>query len=173
MGHARVRVLRGGLPAWKAAGLSLSGAIPAPTPVVYKPQFQNQKIMDLKTLKKSLKAENYLVLDARPKARFDGTAPEPRVGLRSGHMPGSRSLPSSDLIKDGALKPTEDLARLFAARGLNANSRVVTSCGSGVTAAILSMALDELGHTATALYDGSWAEWGQINLDTPVTMGES
>ncbi len=173
MGHAQVQVLRGGLPAWKAAGLPLSNDIPAPACVVYQPQFQNQKVMDLKTLRQGLEAKSYLVLDARPKVRFDGAAPEPRTGLRSGHMPGSRSLPASDLIENGALKSTAGLVDLFAARGLNADSRVVTSCGSGVTAAILSMALDELGHTAAALYDGSWAEWGQVSLDTPVITGES
>ncbi len=173
MGHHNVRVLRGGLPAWKAAGLPVTGEVAAPEPVVYRPSLHNQMVIDRADLRRHLEIGDVLILDARPKARFDGAAPEPRAGLRSGHMPGSRSLPAADVIRNGALKPMDELRAIFAERGLKDDSQVVTSCGSGVTAAILSMALAELGHTAVRLYDGSWAEWGQVTLDTPVVTGDS
>ncbi len=173
MGHRQVQVLRGGLPAWKAAGLPVTDVVTTAVPTRYEPDFQNQMVIDLKGLCKNLNAGGQIVLDARPHARFTAEAPEPRAGLRGGHIPGSRSLPASELIRDGALKSTEDLRQLFAERGIRADSRVVTSCGSGVTAAILSMALDTLGHPDAVLYDGSWAEWGRETLDTPVATGDS
>lgn len=173
MGHDQVQVLRGGLPAWKAAVLPVTDKVEASEPVSYHPDLHNQMVMKCEDLRRHLVAGDVLVLDARPRARFDGVAPEPRAGLRSGHMPGSRSLPASEVVRDGALKPIGELRGIFAERGLSADSQVVTSCGSGVTAAILSMALTELGHTAVRLYDGSWAEWGQATLDTPVVTGES
>lgn len=171
MGHRDVRVLRGGLPAWKAAGLPIASTVATPVATTYAPQFQNQMVMNLRDLRAYLDANDVRVLDARPYGRFTGEAPEPRPGLRSGHMPGSRSLPASDLIRYGALKPTEELRQMLAERGVDSNSEVVTSCGSGVTAAIISLALAETGHSRAALYDGSWAEWGQTDLDTPVVTG--
>lgn len=173
MGHTDVRVLRGGLPAWIAAGLTTeSGDMPS-QPVGYRPNFNPSMVTDLATMRRLVAASDAVILDARPAARFAGTAPEPRAGLRSGHMPGSHSLPASELIRDGALKPVEELKNLLSAHGVAAGAPVVTSCGSGVTAAILSLALDEVGHTPAILYDGSWAEWGQATLDTPVATGES
>lgn len=169
MGHRNVQVLSGGLPAWKAAGLPVEAVVPLVVESVYIPDFQAGKIISREDLRAGL--DRYLVLDARSGARFEGTAPEPRAGLRSGHMPGSRSLPFGDLIRDGALKPRDELAALFAGFGIDRQTTVVTSCGSGVTAAIISMALDEVGHTQAILYDGSWAEWGQATLDTPVVTG--
>ncbi|MGZ3298912.1 MAG: 3-mercaptopyruvate sulfurtransferase [Asticcacaulis sp.] len=170
MGHADVRVLRGGLPAWIAAGYDTSHAIPAAQPVAYTPRIQPDMVMDLNGLRESLDKPS-AVLDARPAARFEGIAPEPRAGLRSGHMPGARSLPFDELIRNGALKPADELRALFSARGVDTGTRVVTTCGSGVTAAVLSLALAELGHGDVRLYDGSWAEWGQETLDTPVVTG--
>ena len=169
MGHEAVQVLSGGLPAWKAAGLGVEGGTTDVETVDYETLPSFDKVISLSALAKS--AKTFLVLDARPKARFEGTAPEPRAGLRSGHMPGSRSLPFSELVCDGALKPRAELAAIFAERGVVEGLPVVTSCGSGVTAAILSMALDEVGHTQARLYDGSWAEWGQETLNTPVVTG--
>lgn len=169
MGHADVRVLRGGLPAWRAAGLAVSGAAVPMAPVVYKPAFQAEKVLDLNGLRQIL-GTDAVVLDARSAARFEGAAPEPRAGLRSGHMPGSRSLPFGELIRDGALKPADELRAILDAKGADGSVPVVTSCGSGVTAAIISLALAEVGRESR-LYDGSWAQWGQDGLDTPVVTG--
>ncbi|WP_443747594.1 sulfurtransferase [Asticcacaulis solisilvae] len=166
MGHDKVQVLKGGLPAWKDAGLPVTDALPTVVGTTYAPQFHSDMVMDLNGLKAGL--QSAVVLDARPAARFYGQTPEPRAGLRSGHMPGAQSLPAAALIRDGALKPASELREIFDGRGVGAGNLVVTTCGSGVTAAIISMALEETGHTRTKLYDGSWAEWGQAALDTPV-----
>jgi len=166
MGHDKVQVLKGGLPAWKAAGLPVTDALPTPASTSYIPKFRADMVMDLNGLKAGLNA--FSVLDARPAARFYAEAPEPRAGLRSGHMPGAQSLPAAALIRDGALKPVGELSEIFDGRGVAPGKTVVTTCGSGVTAAIISMALEEAGHTGAKLYDGSWAEWGQATLDTPV-----
>lgn len=171
MGHEKVQVLRGGLPAWKAAGLAVTHRVSTAVSTIYSPHMHRENITDLNRLYENLENDAWLVLDARPEARFEGRAAEPRPGLRAGHMPGARSLPSSCLIRDGALKPNDELRALLAERGVADNRFVVTSCGSGVTAAILSLALAETGHGKTALYDGSWAEWGQEILDTPVVTG--
>ncbi len=169
MGHRDVRILRGGLPAWLAAGYGVTDAQTMVNTVVYTPQFDHKKIIDINELCKTLDADS-VVLDARPAARFAGTAPEPRAGLRSGHMPGSRSLPFAELIRDGALKPADELRTILEAKGVDDCATVVTTCGSGVTAAIISLALAEIGREAR-LYDGSWAQWGQETLDTPVVTG--
>lgn len=168
MGHDKVQVLRGGLPAWQAERLSVTDAVETTAPVTYVPQPAPEKAMALTELRDILKKSNTLVLDARPAGRFAGTVPEPRAGLRSGHMPGSRSLPFGELISDGALKPRAELESILRAHGVADGADIVTTCGSGVTAAIISLALYETGHKNTQLYDGSWAEWGQTNLDTEV-----
>ncbi len=169
MGHEDVRVLRGGLPAWRAAGFTVTDAVGELVPVAYTPVFRPDKVLDLKGLREVL-GHGPLVLDARSAARFEGTAPEPRAGLRSGHMPGSRSLPFGELIRDGALKPADELRTILEGKGADGSTPVITSCGSGVTAAIISLALAEIGRESV-LYDGSWAEWGQETLDTPVVTG--
>ena len=169
MGHDNVQVLCGGLPAWKSAGLPVESGDVASIATIYTPRLQTDKIVTMAQIIESPVV--YRILDARSRARFEGTAPEPRAGLRSGHIPGSQSLPFADLIRDGALKPYDELASIFSELGITAASPVVTSCGSGVTAAIVSMALHEVGHTQALLYDGSWAEWGQDTLHTPVVIG--
>ena len=169
MGHRDVRVLRGGLPAWRKAGFSVTDTVTVVTPVVYTPVLQAGKIIDLNGLCEVLGTET-VVLDARPSARFAGAAPEPRSGLRNGHMPGIRSLPFGELVRDGALKPAEDLRAILDAKGADGSAPIVTTCGSGVTAAIISLALAELGRESR-LYDGSWAQWGQEGLDTVVVTG--
>ncbi len=168
MGHEKVQVLRGGLPAWKAAGFTTTHQVPTLVPTGYTPKHTAENIINISDLQSTLKVPDSLILDARPKARFDGAAPEPRAGLRSGHMPGSQSLPFGDLLRDGALKPRDELEAIFKTYGAVNAETIITTCGSGVTAAIISMALYETGHTSTRLYDGSWAEWGQESLDTPV-----
>ncbi len=168
MGHENVRVLQGGLPAWKAARYSIETHFMTPQVEIYEAQRNDKMIIDMKALKDNLQVPDWKILDARPAARFTGAAPEPRTGLRSGHMPGAVSLPFGALIKDGALRSKTELDTIFADIGITPNTHVVTTCGSGVTAAIISMALAEVGHTRALLYDGSWSEWGQETLDTPV-----
>jgi thiosulfate/3-mercaptopyruvate sulfurtransferase len=112
------------------------------------------------------------ILDARSHARFRGEAPEPRAGLRGGHMPGALSLPSSEVVTpDGTLAPRAVLEKLFADAGVDLDRPILTTCGSGVSAAILSLALARLGRWRTPVYDGSWTEWGDL-ADTPVATGD-
>ena len=171
MGHVFVHVLQGGLPAWKAAGYPVVSDVTTPVATVYLPDHHPEKIISFEELRRHVDMKRDLILDARSKARFEGTAPEPRAGLRSGHMPGSRSLPFTELIRDGALKTRYELEAIFSGYGIAPNHSVITSCGSGVTAAIISMALEEIGHTQALLYDGSWSEWGQEGRDTSVITG--
>lgn len=171
MGHRDVRVLKGGLPAWRATGLAVTDTAIEPRPVTYTPSPQSGMVLDLAGMRQAL-AEGKIVLDARSAARFEGTAAEPRAGLRSGHMPGAVSLPFGNLIHDGALKPVGELKAILDAAGADGTRPIVTTCGSGVTAAIISLALAEVGLEAQ-LYDGSWSEWGQAGLDTPVAAGKS
>jgi thiosulfate/3-mercaptopyruvate sulfurtransferase len=170
MGHPDVRILRGGLPAWRTAGFAVTDADTIVVPTVYTAVQQDEKVINIEELRGLLNTDA-IVLDARPAARFAGAAPEPRSGLRNGHMPGSRSLPFGELIRDGALKPADELHSILDAKGADGTRPVVTTCGSGVTAAIISLALAELGRESR-LYDGSWAQWGQETLDTPVVQGE-
>lgn len=172
MGHKKVQVLTGGLPAWVAADYPTDSGAEWVKGVTYAPNPNPDMVISLNLLQAHLGASDEMVLDARPAARFDGTAPEPRAGLRSGHMPGSRSLPASELIRDGALKPLADLKNIFSALHVTPKTQVITSCGSGVTAAIIALALHEIGHDKVRLYDGSWAEWGQATLDTPVVQSD-
>ncbi len=171
MGHENIKVLRGGLPAWRAAGLSISHDATDIRPAVYTPVQHGKKIINLNELRANLDTGT-IVLDARPAARFEGTAPEPRTGLRSGHMPNSRSLPFAELLRDGALKPADELKTILDAKGADSSAPIVTTCGSGVTAAIITLALAEIGRESR-LYDGSWAQWGQETLDTPVVQGKA
>jgi thiosulfate/3-mercaptopyruvate sulfurtransferase len=168
MGHEKAEVLRGGLPAWKVAGLPVTDADSTIVPTNYQPHLNQNMVLNIHELQKKLDNEHYAIFDARPAARFYGEAPEPRAGLRSGHMPNARSLPIAELIRDGALKPRNELEAIFSKLKLAPSQTAITTCGSGVTAAVISMALAETGHTQAILYDGSWAEWGQEALDTPV-----
>ena len=122
---------------------------------------QNQMVKDVTQVSSASKLGDYEILDARAAARFRGEAPEPREGLRAGHIPGSKSVPYADLLhRNGTMKSPGDLRAIFAAAGVDMSKPVITSCGSGITAAIINLALDRIGKTDHALYDGSWAEWG-------------
>lgn len=169
-GARRVRVLDGGLPKWRAEGLPVeSGARPEPAPAVFMTQFEPGLVADIDDVRRAL-AGTAQVLDARAAERFAGRAPEPRAGLRSGHMPGALNLPFPQVLNpDGTMKALDVLKAAFRDAGLDPDRPVVTTCGSGVTAAILTLALAVLDRPS-AVYDGSWAEWGS-RADTPVLTG--
>ncbi|CAN5253770.1 3-mercaptopyruvate sulfurtransferase [soil metagenome] len=171
MGHQDVVVLDGGLPKWIAEGRPIEDLPPPPRERHFTVRFDNALIRNLAEVQRDLETGKEQILDARPAARFAGQAPEPRQGVRSGHMPGSHNLPWETLLgPDGALLPAENLAERFAAVGIDTAKPVVTTCGSGVTAAILALALARLGKWRTPVYDGSWAEWGSRE-DLPIATG--
>lgn len=158
-GHASVRVLNGGLPAWIADGGTLSDAAKAPVAENYNARLNVELVKTKSDLIENAQTHAYSILDARPTARFLGQAPEPRPGLPSGHMPHSVSLPFGQLLDNGYLKPADQLRDIFLAAGIDDSSSIITSCGSGVTAAIITLALAEAGLGMHSLYDGSWTEW--------------
>lgn len=162
MGARSVRVLDGGLPAWRTAGGSLETGEADPAPARFKADFHPQRVIAAEEVLAALQDRSAQVADARSAARFRGEAPEPRAGLRSGAMPGAANLPFGELLNaDRTLKSAEALREAFAAAGLDPDIPVVATCGSGVTAAVILLALARLGREDGRLYDGSWADWGR------------
>ncbi len=161
MGAKNVKILEGGFDAWKAEGLPIEKGRPnQPKQEIFQTHFLQDSVASLNDLEKNLKSAKSIVLDARPTTRFNGEAPEPREGLRSGHIPKSLSLPFSDLIENGKFIESEKLNKIFHDLKIHPDTQVITTCGSGVTAAILNLALNEANRDSVKLFDGSWAQWG-------------
>ncbi|MGF1551532.1 MAG: 3-mercaptopyruvate sulfurtransferase [Paracoccaceae bacterium] len=160
-GHDDVAVLDGGLPKWIAEGRPVEDTPPEPRERHFTARRDASKVRDVTQVALQTKLGEEQIVDARSAGRFEGAEPEPRAGLRAGHIPGSLNLPYRTLLnEDATMKAPDALRAAFEAAGVDLARPVVTTCGSGVTAAILSLALARLGHGAHALYDGSWAEWG-------------
>lgn len=171
MGKTDVAVLDGGLPKWKAEGRPLEDLPPFIRDRHMTTQRQNQLVKDVTQVAAASKLGDYEIIDARAAARFRGDEAEPRPGLRAGHIPGAKNVPFGTLLNaDGTMKSPEALRAVFEAAGVDLSKPAITSCGSGVTAAVLSLALERLGHRDHALYDGSWAEWGMYG-DLKVERG--
>jgi thiosulfate/3-mercaptopyruvate sulfurtransferase len=168
-GHDRAVVLDGGLPAWLREGRPVeTGAAAAFAPASFRPDFRAARVRGIGDMLANIASRDDLVLDARAAGRFDATVPEPRAGMRGGHIPGANSLPFTELLTaDGKMLPPEALRARLAAAGADGTRPVVTSCGSGVTAAVITLAMARVGLPVGAVYDGSWTEWGG-RPDTPV-----
>lgn len=173
MGQNNVAVLDGGLPKWLSEGRDTEDLPPVVRDRHMTVRFQNQLVRDVTQVSSASKVGDHEIVDARSPARFRGDAPEPREGLRSGHIPGSRNVFFADLLNaDNTMKDTDATRAVFEAAGVNMSKSIVTTCGSGVTAAILSLALERIGKTDHSLYDGSWAEWGMFPT-LPIATGEA
>ena len=168
-GHDGAAVLDGGLPKWRREGRTIeTGKSSPPKAATFRPSFRPTLLRGLGDMLANVLSGSELVLDARSAGRFDGSVPEPRQGLRSGHIPGSRNLPYTELLyPDGTFRGPSELLARFTQAGADGSRKIVTSCGSGVTAAVLSLGLHLAGLPEGALYDGSWTEWAS-RPETPV-----
>lgn len=169
-GAKDVRLLDGGLPAWTEAGFRLETGAVAPAPAPFHARLDREAVVFIDEMKGIVSAGAQQIADVRSGERFRAEAPEPREGVRGGHMPGARSVPIGTLAENGRLKDTQALREIFAQAGIDPSQPVVTSCGSGVTAAAINFALASLHNPNVRLYDGSWTEWGSRD-DTPVETG--
>ncbi|MGH6715970.1 MAG: 3-mercaptopyruvate sulfurtransferase [Bradyrhizobium sp.] len=171
-GHRESYVLDGGLKKWRAEGRPIDSGAVVPRPASFKAKFDARRVRTIRQMTANIKGRAEQVIDARASDRFEGRVAEPRPGLRSGHIPGSRNLPYPRLFDaaTGVMKPADELRAAFSAAGVRLDAPMATSCGSGVSAAVLTLALYRLGVENPALYDGSWSEWGQPD-GPPVATG--
>jgi thiosulfate/3-mercaptopyruvate sulfurtransferase len=171
MGFTKVFVLDGGLRAWTAESRMVEAGEVTPAPTTVTPDFHPELVRSVDDVRAILTSGSAQMVDARGGARFRAEVPEPRAGLRSGHMPGSRNLAFDSLLDaDGRLKSAVDLAPLFDTAQVDLDQPIVATCGSGITASVVALALARLGRETAAVYDGSWTEWGGLS-DTPVVTG--
>jgi thiosulfate/3-mercaptopyruvate sulfurtransferase len=167
-GHDRVAVLDGGLRKWRAEGRPVESGAPTPAPRRFRARLRRTLVRNVEQMRRNVASRREQALDARSRGRFDATEPEPRAGLRGGHIPGSLNLPYDTLYRpDGTLLPPDGLRQAFAAAGVEMGKPVATTCGSGITASVLALGLHLVGHKKVAVYDGSWTEWAG-RPDTPV-----
>ena len=168
-GHTRVAVLDGGFPKWTIDGYSVTREIPVVAPARFMAKFDRARVRDINEIRRNVKTRAEQVVDARSSGRFRGSEPEPRAGVRGGHIPGSVNVHYASLVNeaDGTLRSADELREVMDAAGVDLNRPVVASCGTGVTACAVVLALDVLGVSDTAVFDGSWTEWGSA-VDTPV-----
>ena len=173
MGQNNIAVLDGGLPKWIAEGREVEDLAPVIRDRHMTVRFQNQMVRDVTQVSSASKLGTSQIVDARAAARFRGEEPEPREGLRLGHIPNSRNVPFTDLLNDDKTMKTPDQTRaIFESAGVDLKKPIITTCGSGVTAAVLGLALERMGHDMWSLYDGSWTEWGMFPT-VPVATGEA
>jgi thiosulfate/3-mercaptopyruvate sulfurtransferase len=171
-GHPDVKVLDGGLQKWTAEGRSVASGVVAPKPGKFHGRLDPSFVRSKQQLLGNLETKTEQLVDARPRPRFEGTVAEPWPGRRSGHIPGSRNVPYAELFdaRTGAMKPLDELRKAFTSAGIDLTKPIVTTCGSGVSALVVTLALYRLGVRGAALYDGSWAEWG-LPDGPPVATG--
>ena len=172
MGHRDVSVLDGGLPKWKREGRPLTDDPTPPRERHFTARMDNSLVRSVDDVRRLIDNKSEQILDARAAPRFRGEAPEPRTGLRGGHMPGAFNLPYNELVdpESGTMLPVEKLRARIAASGVDPTRKVTASCGSGVSACVLALGLHLIGAPETAIYDGSWTEWGGRD-DTPIVTG--
>ncbi len=168
-GHDKIAVLNGGLPKWLSEGRPTEPGTVAPKPADFSANFNPAMFRNLEQMLANVESGAELILDARSEGRFHATEPEPRPGMRPGHIPGSACLPLPEILnfEDKTVLPADRLAKVLAAAGVSPERSIITTCGSGVTAAALSLGLYLLGREDVAVYDGSWSEWGGRE-DTPI-----
>jgi thiosulfate/3-mercaptopyruvate sulfurtransferase len=172
-GAGNAYVLNGGFDAWKADGRPVeTGAAEPPATTEFVPSFNSSAVASFADIGSIVENRSAQIADARGPGRFSGAEPEPRPGMRSGHMPGAVNVPFGNLSENGKLKPINALRQVLAESGVDLEKPVVTTCGSGVTAAVITLALHSVGHRNNRLYDGSWSEWGGRD-DTPIVIGDS